>query len=135
MPFLLILGGLGANRIASLSITIRRMQKLLSDILKFRLSNAVEKKKNLNLNVLKAERGQAFLPFSINIMFNFSLELLSMIYLYLRMYVNDFVYYHTQRRFNFFLCCSPVSEIQDQRRERQFSFRSECGRLFIKASL
>ena len=134
MPFLLILGGLGANRIASLSITIRRMQKLLSDILKFRLSNAVEKKKNLNLNVLKAERGQAFLPFSINIMFNFSLELLSMIYLYLRMYVNDFVCYHTQRQFNFFLR-SPVSEIQDQRRERQFSIRSECGRLFIKASL
>lgn len=110
------------------------MQKLLSDILTFRLSNAVEKKKNLNFSVLKAKRGQTFLPFSINIMFNFSLELLSMIYLYLRMYVNDFVCYRTQRRFNFFLR-SPVSEIQDQRRERQFSIRSECGRLFIKASL
>lgn len=93
------------------------------------------KKKNLNSSVLKAERGQTFLPFSINIMFNFSLELLSMIYLYLRMYFHDFVYYHTQRRFNFFLRCSSVSEIQDQRRERQFSIRSECGRLFIKASL
>ena len=57
-------------------MTIRRMQKLLSDILTFRLSNAVEKKKNLNFSVLKAKRGQTFLPFSINIMFNFSLELL-----------------------------------------------------------
>ena len=119
---------------ASLSMTIRRMQKLLSDILTFRLSNAVEKKEKSELQCFKAERGQTFLPFSVKIMFNFSLELLSMIYLYLRMYVNDFVCYHTQRRFTFFLR-SPVSEIQDQRRERQFSIRSECGRLFIKASL
>lgn len=48
---------------ASLSMTIRRMQKLLSDILTFRLSNAVEKKKNLNFSVLRLKEGRHFCHF------------------------------------------------------------------------